>query len=167
MANLMSRRRGDRATLRVEYRFGLVLLLLLATFAFLMVGSTSQWARPVSVALTGATLVAALYASEVSRRWRRLATVIAVIALLAAFSIVAVRGAGANGTAAVLDAALVVVAPIAIARSVARRGTIDVETVLAALCIYVIFGLLWGFIYNAIGNFASSPFFAQPITPSE
>ena len=57
--------------------------------------------------------------------------------------------------------ALVVVAPVAIARSVVRRHVIDVQTVLAALCIYVLFGMLWAFVYTAIGDLGSSAFFAQ------
>ena len=56
---------------RGEYRFGLVLILLLATFVFLMAGSTASWTRPVGVALSGATLVASLSAADVSPRLLR------------------------------------------------------------------------------------------------
>jgi hypothetical protein len=59
-----------------------------------------------------------------------------------------------------------VLAPIAIARSALRRRVVDLHTVLAALCIYVLFGMLWGFIYAAIGSLGSSAFFAQPIDPT-
>ena len=150
---------------RAEYRFGLVLLLLLATFVFLMAGSTSSWTRPVGVALMGATLVASLAAADVSPRLRRVATLVAAAAFLGTVSVVALGGSG-EGVAALLDAALVVLAPIAIGWSVVRRRIIDVRTVLAALCVYVLFGMLWAFIYSAIGDLSSSAFFAQSVTPT-
>jgi hypothetical protein len=56
---------------------------------------------------------------------------------------------------------LVVLAPVAIARSIFRRRVIDVRTVLAALCVYVLFGMLWAFVYTAIGSGVSNEFFAQ------
>jgi Ion channel len=153
-----------RAT-RAEYRFGLVLILLLATFLFLMAGSTASWTRPISVALMGATLLAALFAAEVSPRLRRLAALVALVAFLGALSFVALGKSGV-GAAALLAAALVALAPLAIARSVLRRRVIDLQTVLAALCIYVLFGMLWAFIYTAIGTFGSSAFFAQSVKPT-
>jgi Ion channel len=155
------RRLGVLAT-RAEYRFGLVLTLLLATFVFLMAASTSKWVRPVSVALTGATLLAALFAADVSPRLRRLAALVASIAFVGSFSLVALGRSG-EGAGALLNACLVAVAPIAIARSVLRRRVIDVQTILAALCVYVLFGMLWAYVYSAIGNFGSSAFFAQAI----
>ena len=62
-----------------------------------------------------------------------------------------------------LNAGLVALAPIAIARSVIRRRVIDVRTILASLCIYVLFGMLWAYVYTAIGAFGSSAFFAQSV----
>ena len=149
---------------RAEYRFGLVLILLLALFVLLMTGTTSKWARPITVALTGATLLAALIAADVSPRLRRLAVLLALAAFVAALSLVWFGSSTGDGVTGLLGAALVVVAPVAIARSLFRRRVIDVRTVLAALCIYVLIGMLWAFIYIAIGNFASSPFFAQHVT---
>jgi drug/metabolite transporter (DMT)-like permease len=134
-------RRGGVLANRVEYRFGLVLALLLATFVFLMTGSTSKWARPIGVALTGATLLAALLAADVAVRVRRLATLAVGIAFVGSFVLVGFDSAG-DGAAALFNAALVALAPIAIARSVLRRRIVDVRTILAALCVYVLFGML-------------------------
>ena len=52
-------------------------------------------------------------------------------------------------------------APIVIARSVWRRGVIDVRTVMASLCIYVLLGMFWAFTYGGIGYIGTHPFFAQ------
>ena len=162
--------RASRARLgigtRAEYRFGLVLLLLLATFVFLMAGSTSSWTRPVGVALMGATLVASLSAADVSRRLRRIAVLIAAAALLGTISVVVLGGSG-EGAASLLSAALVFLAPIAIALvGGAAPHHRHPEPILAALCVYVLFGMLWAFVYWAIGDSSSSGFFAQSITPT-
>jgi Ion channel len=147
------------------YRFGVVLLLLLMTFVVLMTGSTSAWTRPLTVVLTGATLLAALLAADVSLRVRRIVAVAVAIAAIASLALV---GLGRSGEAieGILDAMLVVFAPIAIARSVYRRRVIDVRTILAALCVYVLLGMLWAFVYTAVGNIGSTNFFAQAVEPT-
>ena len=87
-------RRGVEHGVSGESRFGVVLLLLLATFVFLMAGSTSRWARPIGTALTGATLLAALFAADVTPRLRRVATVVALMAFVGSFSLVAFGRSG-------------------------------------------------------------------------
>ncbi len=56
-----------------EYRFGLVLTLLLTTYVFMASGVSGGWVRVVTVTLQGLTLLAALRASQVSRRLFRIA----------------------------------------------------------------------------------------------
>jgi hypothetical protein len=153
------------ANTSAEYRFGLVLLLLLVTFVVLMTGSTATWMRPISVALTGATLLAALAAADVSMRTRRVATIVVVLAAVGSVSLVGLDRSG-EAIKGVLDALLVVVAPIAIARSAVRREVIDGRTILAALCIYVLLGMFWASVYTAVGNTGSTHFFAQAVVPT-
>jgi drug/metabolite transporter (DMT)-like permease len=165
MSKMREHLHGPTHMARAEYRYGLVLILLLATFVLLMAGSTSEWARVTSVALTGATLVAALYAAGTSVRLRRLAILGAVLAFVAVLSVVAFGRSGA-ASAAMLNGALVALAPIVIARSVMRRRIVDVQTILAALCIYVLLGMLWAFAYTAMAQVDDAPFFAQSLTPT-
>ena len=165
MSRSVDGRRGSGLASRAEYRFGVVLLLLLATFVLLMAGSTSKWARPACVALTGATLLASFVAADVSLRLRRIAALGALVAFIAALSVATLGNSGA-GASAVLDAALVVLAPIEIAKSVLRRRVFDAQTVLAALCIYVLFAMLWAFIYTAIASWGSAAFFSQTAKPT-
>jgi Ion channel len=151
---------------RGEARYGLVLVLLLANFVMLMTGSSSSWLRPLSVGLTGATLLAALYAANVGRRWRGIAGACVAIAFLGSLSFVTFGASSGEAAAGVLDAALIIVAPVVIARSVIRRRVIDVRTIMAALCIYVLLGMLWAFVFGAIGNIDSAAFFVQQSQPT-
>ena len=102
---------GETLLARTEYRFGLVLLLLLATFVVLMVGSSARWLRPATVALTGTTLLAALFAAGVSLRLRRLAVFVVAIAIVVAIVAAAIDESAGDSAAALLNAGLVAVAP--------------------------------------------------------
>ena len=51
--------------------------------------------------------------------------------------------------------------PITLSR-VLRHPRVTHETVLGALCAYVLVGLLFAFVYLAVSDLRSGPFFAQP-----
>jgi hypothetical protein len=155
----------NRAGTRVpEYRFGVVLLLLFATFAFLASGPSGDWVAVVAVVLQGATLLAALSASGVSRGLWSLAVAVVLVALVAAGSQFIVGGSKVDASLFLLGLLLVGAAPVVIIRSLIRRRVIDLRTVLGALCVYILLGMMWSFAYTAIGILASEPFFEEQAT---
>jgi hypothetical protein len=152
----------ERTATRVPaYRFGIVLLLLLATFIFLAAGPTGDWVPLVAVVLQGATLLAAFAASGVGRRLWRLALVVVLAALVSASALVFFGGKWISGSLFLLNLFLVGAAPVVIINSLVRRRVIDLQTVLGAVCVYVLIGMMWSFAFTAIGTFDSQPFFAQ------
>ena len=151
---------------RAEYRFGLVLLMLLVTFMFMAAGLTGAWTGVVTVLLQGMTLIAVLSAAQVGRRLVRLAAFVALGALVVAAASGPSSGSEPDGLVALLGVLLVGLAPIAIAWSLMRRHVVDVETVLGALCIYVLLGMFWAFAFASIGAFGSDPFFVQETNPT-
>jgi hypothetical protein len=145
-----------------EYRFGVVLVLLLITYAFMATAPTGDWVRVVNTTLQGLTLLAALRASQVSRRLFRFAALIVLVASLASLgSLFFTSASDATGALDLVSVLMVGAAPIAIARALYRRPVIDVHTVLGAICIYVLIGMLFAFAYDAIGLLGSEPFFVQ------
>jgi Ion channel len=152
----------ERTATRVPaYRFGIVLLLLLTTFIFLAAGPTGDWVPLVAVVLQGATLLAAFAASGVGRRLWRLALVVVLAALVSASAAVFFGGKWISGSLFLLNLFLVGTAPVVIINSLVRRRVIDLQTVLGAVCVYVLIGMMWSFAFTAIGTFDSQPFFAQ------
>ena len=144
------------------YRFGLVLLLLLATFLFMASGITSSWAHVVTVALQGLTLLAALQASEVRRRTLRIAALVALVAFLSSLASLAITSShNATGGFFVLNVLLVAECPIAIANALWRRPVVDFHTILGAICIYVLAGMMFTFLSAAVDYFGAGPFFVQ------
>jgi hypothetical protein len=148
------------------FRYGVVLLLLFATFIVEASGFDGNWYRVVTVALQGATLVMAFVASGVGRHLRRIAVVVAVLAFVGALA-AAINDAPSTGAVfGILSFLVVVAAPVVIARAIARRGVVDIHTVLGALCIYVMLGMLFAFLFGTIGDVISEPFFAQTAHPT-
>src|SRR5947208_1840874 len=134
------------------YRYGIVLILLFCTFLVLASGLEGDWVRLLSVALQGTTLLAVLHASQVSRRIRRVAGVAVLIAVVPALgSVLFGSGTVASGVPVLLSVLLVASAPYVIARALWRRQIVDIHTVLGAICIYVLLGMLFAFVYEAIG----------------
>jgi hypothetical protein len=143
------------------YRYGIVLLLLFGTFVLESAGFEGTWARTGIVAFQGATLVAAFSASGVNRHLMRIATGVAIAALIVSVIAASTDSEASGALFSILSFLLVVAAPVVIARAIIRRGVVDIHTVLGALCIYVMVGMLFAFLYGTIDNVISEPFFAQ------
>ncbi len=147
-------------------RYGILLVLLLATFVFSASAPIGSWVPLTLVALQGLTLLAALAAAEASRRLLRFSLIVIAVGLVVGVAALITDTSTGRGSASVLSFLLVGVAPIAIVTAIWRRRVIDIETVLGAVCIYVLLGMFFAFMFTAIGDFGSVPFFAQQKTAS-
>jgi hypothetical protein len=144
------------------YRFGYVLMLLFATFVFMASGLEGPWSRVVTVALQGLTLLAALLASRTGRRLFRVAAIVVLVALVSTIgSAIVDTGDTVTGVFFLLNVLLVGGAPIVIGTALWRRQVVDIHTVLGAICIYVLIGMMFAFVYSSIGLIGNEPFFAQ------
>ena len=154
---------------RWEHRYGLVLLLILCSLVFQLAASDQDWARVVTIALQGATLVLALYASEARPLIARLAMVVVALAVLG--SAAALIGFGEFGSTAgrIVAVLLVALAPVAIVRGVVTgvrtEGAVTMHTMFGVLCIYLLIGMLFAFAYGLVGDAQSESFFASGIDP--
>ncbi|HEY5142303.1 MAG TPA: potassium channel family protein [Solirubrobacteraceae bacterium] len=149
-----------------RHRYGVVLLLTIATFSFTLAATgDSGWVRLIEISLQAATLVAAVETSGASRRVVWLAIVISVLAILGATAIAVSAPTGHAGTR-LLQAALAILAPIAVARGL-RRQLLDegvtVQVVLGALSVYLLLGMSFAFVYGAVASLSSRAFFHQPL----
>lgn len=144
------------------YQYGWVLLLLGATFIVMAAGPPDAWTRVLTVFLQGLTLMAALLASRVSRRLFRVAAVVTLVSLVTALGSVLVSSSPQpTSVFFLLNILLVATVPWVIARSLWERQVIDVRTVLGAVCIYVLLGMMFAFVYAAINGLGNDDFFVQ------
>jgi hypothetical protein len=144
------------------YQYGYVLGLLAMTFVVMAAGPPDAWTRVITVLLQGLTLCAALLASRVSLRLFRFAAAVSALSLIGAIGSVAIdNGRNPDGAFYLLNVLLVITVPWIIVRALWQRRIIDVRTVLGAVCIYVLLGMLFAFLYAAIDAVSSGPFFVQ------
>jgi hypothetical protein len=149
-----------------EYGFGPLLAVILTSLVFQLAAPESDWGRLVTIILQGATLLLALSVSGTRREFVHLARLAVAIAILGSAGVLV--GTGELGTAAakVVTLMLVALAPIAIAfgiyRHVREERAVTIRTMFGVLCIYLLIGMLFSFLFSAIDHFGSTPFFTTP-----
>ena len=144
--------------------YGLLFIFLLVDYLVLMVVNSPRWgglARSLPVAVT---VLFAMHTSDARRHVLRAAQVAVVIAFLAG---VAQAIAGdvktAAGVSFLLVGLMLLVTPVAILRRILPKETVEVETLFAAVDVYVIIGLIFSVLFIALAYlFPSPPFLAQP-----
>jgi hypothetical protein len=169
----MRRHRGEPTRIEAwlerrvpPYRFGVVFLLLITTYVVMAASPSNRTARVITVVLEGLTLLATLVAARVGRVLFRVATFVVLGAVVAAVASLAwSTSTSVTGWFFAVNVLLVGAAPLAIARSLYRRPVIDARTVLGAICIYLLIGIMYAFLYAAIEGIGSDPFFVQTDAP--
>jgi hypothetical protein len=144
-------------------RFGLLLASITAVFAVEGIAAPGRLQQSIVAVLLTTTLALSMWVAEARRA---VATpVIAVGAILSAGSIVASLTGEAHGVAvAVLNLFLVIMAPAAIVLGIVRtlraRRQVTIEAVFGVLCLYLLLGMFFAFLYAFIGNVDGGQFFA-------
>jgi hypothetical protein len=148
---------------RVVDSYASLLVLLLANFFLLELVDDPRWGAVGSTLLAAVALIVAISDPATGHTiTRRHAITIAACVALAPV-VLFVNSAELLGLTYLLPAVLLVTAtlPVTVARVLQHRR-ITHETVLGALCAYVLIGLLFAFLYLAVHEFRDEPFFAQP-----
>jgi hypothetical protein len=143
--------------------FGKALLLIVASIFAIAFSENSGWLRVLALVLEGAALLFILQTSDAHRRFLQAAQ-IAVVLSVAVASVVVIVGSGDSReiAAGLVGAFLAVGAPIAIVRRLSREKVIDLQVLAGALCLYLLLGLFFTFIYSLIQIFdTSGPLFVQ------
>jgi hypothetical protein len=139
--------------------YGSVLLLILFTYGF-SVGVTASWAASLVITVQIGTVWAVLHVSRARRPVRRIAGVLLLISAIAALvNLFVGRETASAGVAAFMSAVLYLIAPFSITRSLVVRREVDLQTVLGAIDIYLLVGMLFAFVYRFLGVVQSSAFF--------
>jgi Ion channel len=154
-----------------QHRYGLLLLSTIISLAVQGIVPPSDLQRIAVTALAAAGVLLALRAADFAPR---LATpaVAATLVILALSVVRALVGGIGEGLALAMNAALVAMGPPAVAVGVIHdlRATkrVRIQTVMGALSLYVLVGMLFAFTYGAVEELGVDPFFAdgEPATAS-
>ena len=137
--------------------------MLIANFLLLELVDDRRWGALGSTLLSVVALLVAISDPAAGHRITRRHWMLVAACLALSPLVLIVDAAEVVGLTYLLPVALLVTAtlPITISRVLHHRR-VTYETVLGALCAYVLIGLMFAFIYLAVNDFRSEPFFAQP-----
>lgn len=144
---------------RASDAFGLVLALVLVTYVLASLLTNRGWDAVILTVATSVTSVVSLISSHVQAR------VVRVVVLLSAITILLAMVSASSGDHAWLELAsaiqvsLLAVAMGAVLRRVLTAPEIGSRTILGALSVYAVLGILFTFLYGAIDRIQPGAFF--------
>lgn len=162
-------RRSLGHVVRPADNFGIVLTLLLLNYLAIALESAAPWTRVIVVFLQGLTLFLALCAARANRIFLVASGLYLLVSTCAALVSLLVAGAANYSQAPPLvGGVLLFITPFAILRRISKHREVIVQTLLGAMCVYLLWGFSFSFLYATIAFFSPTPFFlnAQPATNS-
>ena len=150
-------------SLRVVDSYASLLVLLLANFFLLELVDDPRWGAIGSTLLAAVALVVAISDPDAGHTVNRVQAATILACVLLAPLVLLVNSRSLIGLTYLLPVALLVTAtlPITLIRVLHHRR-ITHETILGALCTYVLLGLLFAFVFLAAADLRDVAFFAQP-----
>jgi hypothetical protein len=148
---------------RFKSAYGLVLLLVVATFVAQSLIPFEKWGAVVITALAAFSATIALASSHlrhpvVTWSWRFAALGI-LLAVIGAIS----GGRAFFVAAALIQASLLMVGAFAVLRAVLTERQVGFRTILGAVSVYISLGLVFTFVYVAIEKIAGDPIFGAGV----
>jgi len=156
------RQRAERAS----DAFGLVLLLVLVTYVLTSLLDNDSWSAVILVTATSVTSVVALVSSHARERFVRMAISLSLLTVL-----LATIGAAADARtwlnlASLIQVSLLTLAMGAVLRRVVSAPEVGSRTILGALSVYTVLGILFTFVYGTVDRIQGGPFFEGLPDPS-
>jgi hypothetical protein len=151
---------------RVRDAFGLVLILVLVTYVLASLMRNHAWSAVILTVATSATSVVALTSSHVQARAVRAALWLSALTVLLA----AIAAASGDriwlNFASAIQITLLVVAMAAVLRRVVMAPEVGSRTIMGAISVYTVLGILFTFVYGMVDRIQTGPFFEGHPSPS-
>jgi hypothetical protein len=147
------------ARVKESHSYGLVLLMILTSFVFLSVAPQSDWADSVLIVLQAGTLVMALWTSGLAGVVSGTSLASVALAVVAAIVFAVAGGGTLRGVVGILSGVIIVATIATVAIGVVDQGEANLQSVIGAICIYLLAGFLFFFIYGVIAALDSQPLF--------
>lgn len=167
MESRRPRRLNDlpEALLMTEPRrsFGVVLVAIVVAVIFQLSAPPTDATRLIGVVIQGSVVLIALRAAGTQRHVVAISSVGVAVAVILATIAVVVGGDTGPGAARLITLALILLTPTAVVAGVIRElredRRVTVETVYCGLCLYLLIGTAFAFLFGAIEDVGSAPFF--------
>jgi hypothetical protein len=144
---------------RVSDAFGLVFLLVLTTYVLASLLSNRGWSAVILTVATSATSVVALSGSHAHAKVIRAALWLSALTILLAVVAAVTDDHTWLNFASAVQIGLLTVAMIAVLRRVVTSVEVSFRTILGAISVYTVLGILFTFLYGMVDRIQGGPFF--------
>jgi ion channel len=149
---------------RVANAFGLVLVLVIATYVLGSLTPFHGWTAALTTLVAASAAVVGLAGARARPIVVRVAATLALAAVILAVIAAIADSRSPLGVASLLVALLLLVASGAILREILGETEVGFRTILGAISVYAVFGLLFTFLYASLDRIQPDPFFGAGVS---
>jgi hypothetical protein len=146
---------------RISDAYGLVLLLVLTTYVLASLIPNHGWPAVVLMSTAAATAVVSLTSSSAHRGLVRGAIALSALAVLLSMLSAATGERLWLNIGSFIEIGLLLVASLAILRRVVTSAEVGFRTILGAISVYTVLGILFTFLYGTIDRLEGGGFFSE------
>jgi hypothetical protein len=144
---------------RARDAFGLVFLLVLTTYVLASLLTNRGWSAVILTVATSATSVVALTSSQARAETVRIALLLSVLTVALAAIGAATGDHGWLNVASAIQVGLLTVAMLSVLRRVVSSAEVGFRTILGAISVYTVLGILFTFLYGLVDRTQGGAFF--------
>lgn len=159
IASERQQNRWGRYVDRMSNAFGVVLLLVLLTYVVASLTGYAGWSAVAVTAVACLSTVAAFGSSGVHPARVRAGAALGALAVALAVVAAISGSSGPLGAGALIQMFLLIAATFTVLRAVLTESAVNFRTILGAVSVYMIFGLLFTSLYVTIDRLQSGAFF--------
>ena len=156
--------RADRPVLhrmRAAHSYWLVLVAIFAGFFLAALLPDTPWALSLIVLVQSATLLIAIWTAGWAMSERTVPFAIGTGAAVAATINIFSQSEALTATLGITAGLLTITIAVVIAAGALGQNEVNSRSVAGAICVYLLFGMMFMFLYGALATLGHTPFFAQ------
>lgn len=149
------------ARMRASHSYWAVLGAIFVLFFLAALLPDEPWAASTLVLVAAATLLTAIWTAGWAITERTSAFALATAAILVAVVNLFWRDEALTATLGIIGGLLTIAIAVVIAAGAVAQQEVNTRSVAGAICVYVLFGMVFMFIFGVLATVGSGPFFAQ------
>jgi voltage-gated potassium channel len=143
-------------------RYSFLLALILADYLLLSLVGETTFGRVVINLVFACTLLVTLLTARAPRLWITLALVLIGAAVLVLLGAALTQNlSGMTAPSGTLSALVLLATPVVIVRDIIRSRQVNADSVLGAMCVYLLVGIIFALLYAVTGTFTPEGFFGS------
>jgi len=159
--SVKGRQRGSLLDRFSKHSYWAVLVAILVTFFFVGLVPDSAWSNSVLILLLTGTLVLALRTSGWRVTQSRTVFVLVVVGLTATVANLVWSGEAILAVLGILMGLLTLALGVVVALGAIEQGVVNTKSVAGAICVYILIGMVFLYLYGVMATLGHGPFFAQ------